>query len=88
MNKEMNDMITNILYEGLSEPYEKAEDKTVPNMGDKRKPVLTMKKINALKKVRASKREELAMNSTFIPYLYGPAEQQAEGGDMGGGMPF
>ena len=51
-----------------------------------------LRSLNRLKKIRNAKREELAQNSVFVPYLYGPPEQNPEdmgglgGGDMGGGL--
>lgn len=74
------------LFEDLDSPYYKEDDKSLPHQRDKRKPVITLKRINQLKKMRNDKREELAQDSVFLAYLYGPSEQQ-EGGDMGG-MPM
>lgn len=81
-----------VLMEGMDEPYDRQEDKDLPKIGQKRRAVITLRSLNRLKKIRNAKREELAQNSVFVPYLYGPPEQNPEdmgglgGGDMGGGL--
>lgn len=88
MNKELFNELREMLVEGMNEPYNREEDKNIPHLGEKRKEVLTLRKINQIKKMRNAKLDELAQDSIFVPYLYGPAEQP-EGGDMmGGGMPM
>lgn len=84
--KEYMKVLKQKLFEDLNAPYQSEEDKSVPNSGEKRKPTITLRRINQLKKMRNDKREELAQDSVFIPYLYGPAEQQ--GGEDMGGMGF
>lgn len=75
--------------DNMDSPYEKMDDKDVPQMYKKRKKVLKLSDINHLKKIRNQKREELAQDSVFIPILYGPDMSNPEGGDMmGGGMPM
>ena len=71
-------------------PYNKIDDKNVPQMYKKRKKVLKLSDINRLKKIRNQKREELAQDSVFVPILYGPAlENPVEmGGDIGAGLPM
>jgi len=85
----------NELYKILNEseqnnnPYNEEEDISMPKTSHKRKKVLRLCDVNYLKKVRNKKREEKAMDSVFIPVLYGP-NMNPEGGDMGGlgGMPM
>jgi len=79
------------LFESANEVYDRQQDETVPEMGETRKKVITLKDLNDLKKMRNAKREELAQQSVFVPYLYGPAEnpegeQGLGGGDLGGGL--
>lgn len=75
--------------DNMDSPYDKMDDKDVPQMYKKRKKVLKLSDINHLKKIRNQKREELAQDSVFIPILYGPDMSNPEGGDMmGGGMPM
>ena len=72
------------LFESANEVYDRQEDENIPEMGEKRKKVITLKDLNDLKKMRNAKREEIAQQSVFVPYLYGPQENP-EGGDLGGG---
>ncbi len=71
-------------------PYNRIDDKNVPQMYKKRKKVLKLSDINRLKKIRNQKREELAQDSVFVPILYGPSLENPEemGGDLGAGMPM
>ena len=70
----------------MEEQYNRLEDETLPKLYKKRKDkVLTLKLLVQLSKMRNAKREELANNSVFIPYIYGPQEQQ-ENAPMGGGL--
>lgn len=88
MNKELFNELREMLVENMNGPYDRQEDKDVPHLGEERKPLLTLRKINQIKKMRNDKLDELAQDSIFIPYLYGPPEQP-EGGDMmGGGIPM
>jgi hypothetical protein len=88
MKNEIMKEIHNMLLESLDGPYDVKDDKNLPKFGQTRKKTITLRKLNELKKLRNAKIEELAQESIFIPYLYGPAEQ-SEGGDMmGGGMPM
>lgn len=91
----MKEELTKILYENdnktnFDAPYDVRQDQSAPKVGHKRKPVLTLRKLNQLKKIRNEKREELAQDSVFVPILYGPDMSNPEGGDMGmgGGMPM
>lgn len=71
--------------ENANNPYDAMEDEDMPQVGLKRKAVITMRAINRLKKIRRSKNEELAQDSTFIPTLYGPQQSsENEGGGLGG----
>ena len=83
----MKEDVKENLIENFDAPYEKEEDENIPHLGEKRKPVITLRRVNQLKKMRNEKREELAQDSVFLSYLYGPPEQP-EGGDMMGGMPM
>lgn len=71
-------------------PYDRLDDKDVPERFKKRKKVLKLSDINNLKKIRNKKREELAQDSVFVPIIYGPNMDNPEemGGDMGGGLPM
>lgn len=84
MNKNILNELKQFLMETLNEPYNREDDKDVPHLGEKRKQVLTLRKLNKIKQMRNAKIDELAQDSIFIPYLYGPPEQP-EGGDMMGG---
>ena len=57
--------LTKILFENDNQtkfdaPYDMSQDISAPKVEHKRKPVLTLRKLNQLKKVRNDKREELA----------------------------
>lgn len=91
----MKEELTKILFENdnktnFDAPYDVRQDQSMPKIGHRRKPVLTLRKLNQLKKIRNEKREELAQDSVFVPILYGPDMSNPEGGDMGmgGGMPM
>ena len=88
--KEFYDDIRKHLFESANEVYDRQEDTSKPDMGETRKKVITLKDLNDLKKMRNAKREELAQQNVFIPYLYGPQPNQEEGGmgggDLGGGL--
>ena len=88
MEKEIIKELRKHLCESVNDVYDRQQDKMIPEMGETRKKVITLKDLNDLKKMRNAKREELAQQSAYVPYLYGPAEQQpgAEGADMGGGL--
>ena len=86
MEKEIIKELRKHLFESANEVYDRQQDEMVPEMGETRKKVITLKDLNDLKKMRNAKREELAQQSAYVPYLYGPAEQQpGEEGGMGGG---
>lgn len=84
MSKEMVKQLKLLLEssDNPDSPYDRLEDKDLPKIGMKRKQVLTLRAINELKKIRNQKREELAQDSIFAPYIYGPQENP-EGG-LGG----
>lgn len=87
MSKEMVKQLK-LLLEGSENPdapYDRLSDEDLPKIGMKRKPVLTLRAINELKKIRNQKREELAQDSIFVPYIYGPQENPEAGG-LGGGL--
>jgi len=88
MDKELKKELNIILEssDNSDSPYNRLDDKNLPKVGMKRKPVLKLKDINRLKKIRNQKREEIAQDSVFIPYLYGPQESQEPGGMGGLGM--
>jgi len=90
MKKEYLDiLLENDNKTNFNAPYDATQDKSAPQIGHKRKPVLTLRKLNQMKKIRNEKREELAQDSIFVPILYGPDMSNPEGGDMmGGGMPM
>lgn len=67
-------------------PYDRLDDKNLPEVGMRRRPVLKLKDLNKLKKIRNQKREEIAQDSVFIPYIYGPQETPEVGGMGGLGM--
>lgn len=86
--KEFYDDLRQHLFESANDVYDRQEDTNIPKKGESRKKVLTLKDLNTLKKMRNTKREELAQQSVYVPYLYGPQEQQPgeEGGDLGAGL--
>ena len=88
MNKEMAKELKLLLESSNNpdSPYDKLDDKNLPNVGMRRRPVLKLKDLNKLKKIRNQKREEIAQDSVFIPYLYGPQENPEAGGMGGLGM--
>ena len=89
MEKEIIKELRKHLFESANEVYDRQEDENIPKKGESRKKVLTLKDLNTLKKMRNTKREELAQQSVYVPYLYGPAENpegdMGIGGDMSGG---
>jgi hypothetical protein len=56
------------------------------SFGDSRKPKLTLKMINRLKKIRASKSLEMHSKKKILGVMYGVPAEGEEGG--GGGSPF
>ena len=86
MEQKVFEKVRTALMEGVDVPYDAKEDKSIIDSVDKRKPVLTLRKLNALKKMRNAVREEVAQNVVFVPYLYGPPENQGEDQNMGGGL--
>ena len=58
--------------------YDREEDENGPKLGQYRKPLITLKKLNKLKTIRNNKREELAQSYAFIPHLYGPQESDEQ----------
>lgn len=89
MLKELTILLEND-NDDMDKPYDRMDDKNIPKIFKKRKKVLKLSDINRLKKIRNSKREELAQDSIFVPILYGPNLENPEGmgGDLGGGMPM
>ena len=69
--------------------YDPAGDEVgmrVPN--DTRKPVLTLKDINRLKRVRALNKLKNLKREDLLGLMYAPPEEEGGmGGDMGGGAP-
>lgn len=72
-----------ILKESIDEPYKPKDDNTMPKITQKRVKLLTLRDVNRLKEIRNNKRKEIARDSIFIPFLYGPQEQE-QGGGLGG----
>lgn len=64
-------------------PYDKQDDKDVPEYDMPRKKVLSLMDINRLKKIRNKRREELAQDSVYIPILFGSSENP-DNNSMGG----
>ena len=85
MEKEIIKELRKHLFESANDVYDRQEDTNIPKKGESRKKVLTLKDLNTLKKMRNTKREELAQQSVFVPYIYGPAENPEGEGGMGGG---
>lgn len=82
---DLNYEIYKVLTENVDAPYEREEDKSAPKPNQKRKPVLTLRALQRLKKIRLAQREENARDSVFVPILYGPEIGGEEGaGGMGG----
>lgn len=89
MKKEIIKELRKHLFESANEVYDRQQDEMIPEMGETRKKVITLKDLNDLKKMRNAKREELAQQSVYVPYLYGPAEEPAGGeSELGGGLGF
>ena len=89
MNKEMAKELKLLLESSNNpdSPYDKLDDKNLPNIGMRRRPVLKLKDLNKLKKIRNQKREEIAQDSVFIPYIYHDIGQEGQGGAGGlGGL--
>ena len=86
MEQKVFEKVRKALMESIDNPYNKEEDKNTPHIDEKRKPVITLRKLNLLKQMRNASREEDAQNTAFVPYLYGPPENQGEEGGMGGDM--
>ncbi len=67
--------------------YDPAEDKVNKReLNDTRKPVLTLKHLNKLKKMRALRMLEKLKREDLLAIMYGATAD--EGGGMGGGMGF
>lgn len=63
--------------------YDVKNDNSKATDGDTRKPTLTLRAINKLKKIRAAKELEMAQKKELLGVMYGqPAGD--DGGDMGG----
>lgn len=90
MEEKVFDELKKFLVENIDAPYDAEDDMSMPKLTDKRKPVLTLRKLNRLKDMRNAKREELAQDSVLAPYLYGPPEnpegEAGMGGDLGLGI--
>lgn len=86
MKQKEFEKVRKALMESIDEPYHKEEDNNTPHIDEKRKPVITLRKLNLLKQMRNSVREEDAQNTAFVPFLYGPPENQSEEGGLGGDM--
>lgn len=56
------------------------------NLGDTRKPKLTLRALNRLKKMRAMRKLENLKRQDLLDIMYGQPDEQA--GGMGGGMGF
>lgn len=62
------------------ESYNPAEDKVEKkNLSDTRKPKLTLKMINRLKKIRATKDLEMAKKEQFLGVMYGQSADDDDG---------
>jgi|HigsolmetaAR202D_1030399.scaffolds.fasta_scaffold00633_6 hypothetical protein len=67
--------------------YDPAEDRmNTRNLGDTRKPVLTLRKLNKLKKMRAVRQLEALKRQDLMAVMYGDAD--SDRGRMGGGFSF
>ena len=81
MEQKVFEKVRKALMESIDQPYNKEEDNNTPHIDEKRKPVITLRKLNLLKQMRNAVREEDAQNTAF-----GPPENQGEEGGMGGDM--
>lgn len=85
ITKKVRKEVRKALKEGLSEPYNRQNDETLPDIEKTRQPkLLTLKMLVQLSKMRNERQEELAQNSVFIPYLYGPQPEQQQDQMVGG----
>jgi hypothetical protein len=65
------------------ENYFPEEDRSVSReKDDTRRPRLTLRHLNKLRKIREMRRLEMAAHKEFVQTMYGP--QEDEGGDMPG----
>lgn len=83
----MIEKLKQILNENIDEnsfdtPYEREEDDSIPKKEYTRKKVLRLCDLNKLKKIRNQQREELGLDSIYVPILYGPdmSNPQNDGG--------
>jgi hypothetical protein len=51
---------------------------------DNRKPTLTLRRLNRLKKIRATKKLEQLKREDLLTVMYGQGGGEEEGGDLGG----
>lgn len=66
--------------------YDPEDDQTVYKLTDTRKPKLTLKVLNNLRKYRDFKANEMEKRSAIVAVVYAPAPSEDMGGGMGGPM--
>jgi len=72
--------------EDIDTSYRNNDEDTVMqrHTGDSRKPAITLKVLNKLKKMRAAKDLENLMRGDFMQIIYGMPEEAPEDGGLGG----
>jgi hypothetical protein len=67
--------------------YDPSKDEAnIHNIGDQRKPVLTLKHLNRLKRIRALRKLENLKREDLLVIMYGIPDEGADGGMGGGGL--
>lgn len=77
----------NELFESRNDSmYDPEDDQTVYKLTDTRKPKLTLKVLNNLRKYREFKTNEMDKRASVVAIVYAPAPDAGMGGGMGGPM--
>lgn len=77
----------NELFESRNDSmYDPEDDQTVYKLTDTRKPKLTLKVLNNLRKYRDFKVNEMDKRSSVVAIVYAPAPDAGAAGGMGGPM--
>lgn len=77
----------NELFESRNDSmYDPEDDQTVYKLTDTRKPKLTLKVLNNLRKYREFKANEEKKRAQVVAVVYAPAPSESGGGDVGGLM--
>ena len=86
IDKKVNAELRKVLKESVFNSYQKEADELKPDDSrPARETKLTLGTLLKLSQMRKVRRQEIAIERTFVPYIYGPQEQTEEGGGMMGG---